>query len=308
MTALLGLIALVALAALIMGVIALVRPIPKLKLTTRPRAGGLIIAALVVLAGVGTMAPPQSEPASVEARMSETALQGTTPAALSIGQPVEIGDFRVTISSVSERDAVGASVVREQAADGGVLVVVDYTIENISERPKGAFQLPEPRLIGPNGVVYEKDIGKTAAYAAEGEFDSKAFSDLNPGIRVRNAVVFEVSKSRFDRSTWLLGLGAGNRLRVSLQTDEHPDVANRDWGDCSAYAEGAERVICENPDLQRRDEILGAKITRHEQLFPDDEMAEIARLSEELFACRDRACLVAAYSRIEAATAGWPTR
>lgn len=219
MTALLGLIALAALAALILGAIALVRPIPKLKLTTRLRAGALVIAALIVLAGVGTVAPPPAEPeaATEQAAAPSEAPEPAAAQALVIGQPVEIGDFRVTITGVSERDAVGVSIVREPAAEGGVLVVVDYTVENISERPKGAYQLPEPSLIGPNGVVYEKDIGKTAAYAAEGEFDSKAFSDLNPGIRVRNAVVFEVSKAQFDRQSWVLGLGPRNRHQISLK-------------------------------------------------------------------------------------------
>lgn len=306
MTAILGLIAIAGLASLIIGAIALFRPLPKLKLTSRGRAGALVVGSLALLAVVGAFAPPDTSP-STKPQVAERAPKpDRKPAAYVIGQPLDIGDFRVTITGVSERDAVGRSIVREQASAGGVLVVVEYTVENISDRPKAAYQLPAPSLIGPNNVVYDKDLGKTAAYASEGELDSKAMSDLNPGIRVTNAVVFEVSKTSFDRGSWVLGLGAGNRLRVSMAAGDHPEVARRDWGDCSEYKAAADQVICANPDLARRDDVLGAKLDRHHKLHPDDRMTEIMKLSEQAMACEDRVCLAAIYDQLEALTADWP--
>ncbi len=306
MTAFLGLIGIAGLAGLIIGVIALFRPLPKLKLATRGRAGLLLAGSLALLAGVGALAPPDTSP-STKSQVAESARKpDRKPAAYLVGQPLDIGDFRVIIRNVSERDAVGRSIVREQASAGGVLVVVEYTVENISDRPKAAYQLPAPSLIGPNNVVYDKDLGKTAAYASEGELDVKAMSDLNPGIRVTNAVVFEVSEASFDRATWMLGLGAGNRLRVSMKADDHPEVARRDWGDCSKYEAAADQVICANPDLARRDDILGAKVERHQKLHPDDKLTEITRLSEEAMACADRACVASVYDRLEDLTARWP--
>lgn len=307
MTAFLGLIAITGLAGLVIGVIALFRPLPKLKLPSRGRAGVLIVGSLAALAVVGALAPSETSTASTQRQAVDGAPNPERkPATYVIGQPLDIGDFRVIIRNVTERDAVGRSIVREQASAGGVLVVVEYTVENISERPKAAYQLPEPALIGPNNVAYDKDLGKTAAYAAEGEFDSKAMSDLNPGIRVTNAVVFEVSKASFDRGTWVLGLGAGNRLKVSMAADDHPEVARPDWGDCSQYEAAADQVMCANPDLARRDDILGAKVARHQKLHPEDKMPEIARLSEEAMACADRRCIEVLYEKIEALTAGWP--
>jgi hypothetical protein len=307
MTALLGLIAIAGLVGLVIGVIALFRPLPKLKLATRGRAGLLIGGSLALLAVVGALAPPDTSPSTKSQVADSTPKPDRKPAGYVVGQPLDIGDFRVIIRNVSERDAVGRSIVREQASAGGVLVVVEYTVENISDRPKAAYQLPAPSLIGPNNVVYDKDLGKTAAYASESELDSKAMSDLNPGIRVNNAVVFEVSKASFDRGTWMLGLGAGNRLRVSMKADDHPEVARRDWGDCSKYEGAADQILCANPDLARRDDILGAKVARHQKLHPDDQMTEIAKLSEEAMACTDRECVAAAYARIEELTADWPT-
>jgi hypothetical protein len=307
MTALLGLIAIAGLVGLIIGVIALFRPLPKLKLATRGRAGLLVGGSLALLAVVGALAPPDTSP-STKSQVADSAPKpDRKPAGYVVGQPLDIGDFRVIIRNVSARDAVGRSIVREQASAGGVLVVVEYTVENISDQPKAAYQLPAPSLIGPNNVVYDKDLGKTAAYASEGELDSKAMSDLNPGIQVNNAVVFEVSKASFDRDTWMLGLGAGNRLRVSMKADDHPEVARRDWGDCSKYEAAADQVFCANPDLARRDEILAAKVARHQKLHPDDQMTEIAKLSEEAMACADRACVAATYDRLEELMADWPT-
>lgn len=308
MTAVLGMIAIAGLAGLIVGAIALFRPLPRLKLATRGRAGLLIVGSLALLAVVGALAPSDGPTASSGGQIADGAPKtDRKAAAYVIGQPLDIGDFRVIIRNVSERDAVGRSIVREQASAGGVLVVVEYTVENISDRPKAAYQLPVPSLIGPNNVVYDKDLGKTAAYASESELDSKAMSDLNPGIRVTNAVVFEVSKASFDRGTWMLGLGAGNRLRVSMKADDHPEVARRDWGDCSQYEAAADQVLCENPDLARRDDIVGAKIERHQKLHPDDKIPEIVKLSDEAMACRDRDCVAAVYDRIDELTADWPT-
>lgn len=156
MTALLGLIAIAGLAGLIIGAIALFRPLPKLKLASRGRAGVLIVSSLAVLAVVGALAPSETSTASTQRQVADRVPNPERkPAANVIGQPLDIGDFRVIIRNVSEREAVGRSIVREQASTGGVLVVVEYTVENISDRPKAAYQLPAPSLIGPNNVVYD---------------------------------------------------------------------------------------------------------------------------------------------------------
>lgn len=124
MTAVLGLIATAGLAGLIVGGIALFRPLPKLKLATRGRAGLLIVGSVALLAIVGAMSPSEGPNASSDRKIAEGAPKPDRKAtAYVIGQPLDIGDFRVIIHNVSERDAVGRSIVREQASAGGVLVV-----------------------------------------------------------------------------------------------------------------------------------------------------------------------------------------
>lgn len=308
MDTLVSLICLTGLVGLIVGVIAIIRPMPKLHISTRGRAGLLIGASIVVLAAGGSLLSPEAkkppEPKVVDGGGSAK----PKPTAYVIGQPLNVGGFRVIIRDVVERNAVGHSIVEEQASTGGVLVVVEYTVENTSDRPAASYQLPQPSLIGPNGVVYERDLGKTAAYASEGKFDSKVVSDLNPGIEVKNALVFEVSKANFDRATWMVGVGSGGRLKVDIRPDAFPDVPRQNLGDCSGLEVVGDRELCRNPDLLRRSEIFSARMIQHQKLHPDDKMPELHGPMERLFKCENRACVVAEMEQIEALTKDWPLK
>lgn len=304
MTALLGLICLAGLAGLIVGVVAVFRPLPKLHLTSRPRAGALIAGSLIALAIAGSLVPPDAT--SPENRLADKAAAPSKPAPYVIGQPLDIGDFRVIIRSVEERDAVGVSFVREQASTGGVLLVVEYTVENIGDRPRSAFELPEPSLIGPNGVVYERDLGKTAAYASEGELNTKIMSNLNPGIQVNDAKVFEVAKANFDRQTWMVGLGAGGRLKIDIRPDPYPQVAHESLSECGEMSSESERALCLNPDVYRRFEIVIAKLDRHKELNPNAKNPAFSAASADLEKCRDRNCLLGVLEKFETETKDWP--
>jgi hypothetical protein len=307
MDILVSLICLAGLVGLIVGVIAILRPMPKLRLSTRGRAGLLVGASLVVLAVGGSLVSPDAKK-QPEGKLASNG-GGAKPKQPTyvIGQPLDVGGFRVIIRDVVERNAVGRSVVEEQASAGGVLVVVEYTVENISDRPAASYQLPHPSLIDPNGVVYERDLGKTAAYASEGKFDSKVVSDLNPGIQVKNALVFEVARASFDRKAWMVGLGSGNRLKVDIRPDAYPDVPHREsGGDCNTLDNTGDRELCKNPDLLRRSEIVVARVGRHAKLYPDDKMPEFRAALGTLFECADRACLVSRIEQIETLTSGWP--
>ena len=48
----------------------------------------------------------------------------------------------------------------------------------------------------------EADLDASSSYASSSNFDEKVVSDLNPGITVDGAEVFEVSKELFDVATW----------------------------------------------------------------------------------------------------------
>lgn len=55
-----------------------------------------------------------------------------------------------------------------------------------------AFSKPDLTLLSPDGTEYEEDIGATATHSTEVDLDEKILSNLNPGITLQSASVFEV--------------------------------------------------------------------------------------------------------------------
>lgn len=157
--------------------------------------GGLAALALVVaLAGCG----------GGETSSSGSGQAGKAPAApaYAIGQAVPAENAELTVTSVKARPSVGADFMKEEAAEGGVLVVVDYKIKNTTSKPMKFYDRPKVALVDGAGQKYGTDAGKSGAYASQHKFDTKMLSDLNPGITVRGADVFEVSKEAYDPKTW----------------------------------------------------------------------------------------------------------
>lgn len=138
---------------------------------------------------------------------SETATMGephSTPAkpTFSIGDPVNFDAFEIVVKKVEEEQQVGSEFIRESAADGGTYVVVSYTVKNTGKKPIGMFDGPSLQLVDESGTTYDPDIAASAAFASGADLNSKTLSDLNPGITVKDADVWEVSASDFDRATW----------------------------------------------------------------------------------------------------------
>jgi hypothetical protein len=113
------------------------------------------------------------------------------------------GGVEVKISKVKTRQSVGdPNFLGATASEGGTYVVIHYSVKNVSRKPLGMFSQPSVELVSNDGVVYEADIDGSASYASSSDFDEKIVSDLNPGITVDGAEVFEVSKELFNVATW----------------------------------------------------------------------------------------------------------
>jgi len=87
-------------------------------------------------------------------------------------------------------------------AEGGIYVAVKYKYKNIGTEPIGVFDKPSLKLISPDGVGYSADVGVSSAYATEMKIDGKALSELNPGITVNGADVFEIAKDKISVEGW----------------------------------------------------------------------------------------------------------
>lgn len=121
-----------------------------------------------------------------------------------IGETIQADKLEITVTSVEEKDSVGTQFLSEKPSEGGTLVAVDWKYKNVSDKPVKSFSQPSVKLVDSSGTEYEWDLGKSSNYATEKKLDSKVLSDLNPGISVTDAKVFEVSKEMYAKGGWKL--------------------------------------------------------------------------------------------------------
>ena len=102
-------------------------------------------------------------------------------------------------------------------AEGGQYIAVQWKYKNISTKPISSFDTPSLHLIDPQDVKYDRDSGASGSYATELNLTEKVLSDLNPGISVTAASIFEVGKTAFDQSKWKLLVKGDTEEKVALQ-------------------------------------------------------------------------------------------
>lgn len=134
-----------------------------------------------------------------------------------LGDAVNFQTFEITLKSVESLNRVGSEFFRENVADGGVYVAAVYTLKNTGDKPIGMFDGPTLKLVDPAGTVYDADVAASSAFSTEKDFNEKVMSDLNPGISVNAGKVWEVSKEKFDPTTWKLVLDGHEDSPIALK-------------------------------------------------------------------------------------------
>lgn len=126
--------------------------------------------------------------------------------------------FEIAVTKIEQRKEVGTKFFHSNPAEGGMYVAVQWKYKNISDKPIGSFSTPRVKLMDANGTSYDPDIEASGNFATEIDPDRKVFSDLNPGISVNDAKVFEVGKDKFDMANWKLEINADSeKYKVELQ-------------------------------------------------------------------------------------------
>ena len=128
-----------------------------------------------------------------------------------VNEVISTDKLELTVISVEEKDEVGGQYVNEGASEGATLVVVNWKYKNASDKPVGSFSQPKVKLVDSSGTEYDWDLGKTGTYSIEQDLDNKILSDLNPGITVKDAKVFEVSKESYLKEGWRLKFTVGGK-------------------------------------------------------------------------------------------------
>ncbi|MGL4677055.1 MAG: DUF4352 domain-containing protein [Brevinema sp.] len=138
--------------------------------------------------------------------------EGSSPdPTYAIGTPVSDDKLEVTITGVYERNQVGSQFFNSTPAQGGMYLVVLYQYKNVSQQPISMWDTPKISLVDSNGAQYKPDLGANSSYATEGDFDTKLLSDLNPGITVNDAEVFEISQELYETLDWNVRVKIGRK-------------------------------------------------------------------------------------------------
>lgn len=168
-----------------------------------------IVIVLVVLVSVFSGEP---DPATVS---SASGTSGPAQTA-KVGDTITTDKFEITVMSVEQRDSVGDDLFNSKPAEGGVYIAVQWKYKNISDEPVSSFSVPTIKLFDSNDTKYSSDVGSSGSFATELKLDRKLLSDLNPGITVNDADVFEVARDSFEKGGWKLMLDSDKDVYVAL--------------------------------------------------------------------------------------------
>ena len=128
-----------------------------------------------------------------------------------IGDVINNGDCEITVLSAEEKMKVGSEFIETKPAGGGKYIAVVWQYKNITDKPIGSFSVPTLSLIDSKNVKYDTDIGASSAFAVEKDVDTKFASDVNPGITIKDADVFEVSEEQYAKGGWKLKVSSNGK-------------------------------------------------------------------------------------------------
>lgn len=177
--------------------------------------GGIILVVIIIIGAISGSGEKSGSGSNSGGQAQNQTEQAKVYA---VSEAVTSKNMELTVTSVTEKSSVGTQYLAEKPSEGGTLVAVNWQYKNTSSEPIGTFSQPSIKLVDSNGTEYSSDGGKTASYATEIKLDRKILSDLNPGITVKDAEVFEVSKESYVQGDWFVVIKAdGKEYKVATK-------------------------------------------------------------------------------------------
>lgn len=175
-----------------------------------------VVLALVILGVIGSAGGKKNSTTTTTTNSSSSQTAKKEEPVSKVGDVIKTDKFEITITSIEEKAKVGNQYISKSPSDGGTYIAVQWQCKNVSDKPIGSFSLPTIHLVDSNGTKYDADIDASGTFATEVKLDSKVLSDLNPGITVKNAGVFEISKETYQKGGWKLLINADKDVNVSV--------------------------------------------------------------------------------------------
>jgi hypothetical protein len=152
---------------------------------------GIIVAAVIVLCGVGAVIAAVSGGGSSSGTISASSAGngGGKKTTVGLNQPARDGKFEFTVTNIK----YGVAKVGDQFLDKtaqGQFVEVSVTVKNIGDQPR-TFAGFNQKAFGAGGVTYSDD---TEAEIYANTADQTFLNDINPGNSVQGVIIFDIPK------------------------------------------------------------------------------------------------------------------
>ena len=170
------------------------------------------IGIIIILAVLGN-ALGDDDPTTDTASKSNQAKETKEEKIYQMNEEVPLEKTAFILTTVDEMKTIGdPSFLGKEAADGAILVGVQYTVKNATDEPISG-STPNLTLIDENGVTYKKDFDTTTTYATEVGRDTKVVSELSPGVTVKGVAGFEVGEENFGQGSWFIEV-EGKKIQI----------------------------------------------------------------------------------------------
>lgn len=170
--------------------------------------------------------------------------------------------------------------------EGAIYVVVEYEYKNISKQPISSWDLPTVQLMDGTGAVYSQD--SDASWYLDSYSDSKLISDLNPGIKTKDAKIFEVAIDVLNEGGMRAYVQADKKFFVALPLS-YQNIAGNVYEDGylgNAKADSWYEEIGDAGDEYILEDSANRYLTKEELMYLSKEDLRLAR--NEIYARRGR--------------------
>jgi len=172
--------------------------------------GIMIVIVIGIIASTGgSRDKSDNKSASSDSKSADTKKAETVT--YKVNDTIKADNLEFTVTSAQEKKQVGSQYFQSNPSEGGTYVAVQWKYKNTSDKPIGTFSQPRINLVDSSGTSYDADINASSSYATELKLDRKILSDLNPGISVNDASVFEVSKDNYAKGNWSVVIKSDNK-------------------------------------------------------------------------------------------------
>ncbi len=173
------------------------------------------VVAIVIISAIASGGSDNGEVKKTSSSSSDKAAEEVVE--YIVGDSIETKKFEITVTNVKTTNRVGSQYFNEEPSEGGIFVVVEWECKNITDKPISSFSCPTIRVGDKNGTMYDADLNATTMYATETNLDRKILSDLNPGIKVKDAQVFEISEELYNNGEFTVEINADKDFSVKIK-------------------------------------------------------------------------------------------